>query len=65
MCRRSLRMLLLAVGCLLLSASVFPVFVFLHMGEPLQTALVGSKLLMLPVGAVCLLGASGLQQKHR
>jgi hypothetical protein len=61
MCRRCIRMLLLVMGCALLFFAVFPVLAFVQVGEPLQTALVASKLVMLPVGAICLLGAANLR----
>ena len=61
MCRRCIRVLLLVTGCALLIFAVFPVLAFVHVGEPWQTALVASKLVMLPVGAICLLGAARLQ----
>ncbi len=65
MCRRTFRLLLLIAGCILLFTSVFPVLLFLHLDESLQTAFIGSKLFMLPLGAFCLLGSAALQMKHR
>jgi hypothetical protein len=61
MCRRCIRVLLLVTGCGLLFFAVFPVLAFVQVGEPWQTALVASKLVMLPVGAICLLGAAKIQ----
>ena len=58
MCRRCIRMLLLIIGCVLLFFAVFPVLAFIQVGEPWQTALVASKLIMLPVGAICLMLAA-------
>jgi hypothetical protein len=61
MCRRCVRMMLLWVGGGLLFFAVFPVMAFVEVAEPWQTGLMASKLLMLPVGAACLLGAAGLK----
>jgi len=60
MCRRCIRVLLLVTGCALLFVAVFPVLALVQVGEPWQTALVALKLVMLPVGAICLLGAAKL-----
>jgi hypothetical protein len=57
-------MMLLVMGVGLLFFAVFPVMAFVQVDEPWQTAFVASKLLMLPVGAICLLGAAGLQVTH-
>jgi hypothetical protein len=57
--------MLLVMGGVLLSAGGLPVMTFFHMGEPLQTVLVASKLVMLPLGAICLMGAAGLRVEHR
>lgn len=65
MCLRCLRIMLQAVGFLLLFAGGFPVMLFLHFEEPLQTALIASKLVMLPVGAMCLLAGMQIRVKHR
>jgi hypothetical protein len=59
--RRCAWLLLVMVGCVLLFVSVFPVFAYIRFQEPWQTALVASKLIMLPVGAFCLLGAAALK----
>ena len=63
MCYRCFRMLLLVIGFALMFAAVFPVLAFVQFEEPWQTGLMASKLLMLPVGAVCLLGAAGLKAR--
>ena len=60
-CGRYLRIMLQVAGVLLLFAGGFPVMVFLHFEEPLQTALIASKLVMLPVGAMCLLAATQMR----
>ncbi len=65
MCLRCLRMMLQAVGLLLLFVGGFPVMLFLHFEEPLQTALIASKLVMLPVGAMCLLAGMQMRVKQR
>jgi hypothetical protein len=54
-------MLLLVTGCLLLFSAVFPVLAFVQFGEPWQTAFMASTLLMLPVGAICLVGAAKIE----
>jgi hypothetical protein len=64
MCRRCIRMLLLVMGCVLLFSAVFPVLAFFQLGELWQTALMASKLLMLPVGAICLLAAASIKTPH-
>ncbi len=56
--------MLLVTGCAMLFFAVFPVLAFVELSEPWQTALVASKLLMLPVGAICLLGAAKIQAAH-
>jgi hypothetical protein len=65
MCRLYLRVLLLVMGCAMVFASVFPILAFLHLGEPLQTTFMASKLLMLPLGALCLIAAERLHASHR
>jgi hypothetical protein len=57
MCRRCISGLLLGIGSVMVFFAVFPILVFVHFGEPLQTELMASKLLLLPVGAICLAGA--------
>ena len=64
MCRRCIRMLLLVMGCVLLFLAVFPVLAFVHLEDVWQTAFVASKLLMLPVGAICLIGAAKIEKPH-
>ncbi len=64
MCRRYIRVLLLVTGCAMVFFAVFPVLAFVQLDEPWQTALVASKLLMLPVGAICLLGAANMHAVH-
>ena len=61
MCRRCIRMLLLVMGCVLLFLAVFPVLAFVQVGDAWETALMASKLLMLPVGAICLLAAATIE----
>lgn len=58
--RRCVWMLLLMVGCGLLLVSVFPIFAYIRFDEPWQTALVASKVIMLPLGVICLFGAVAL-----
>jgi hypothetical protein len=64
MCRRCIRMLLLVMGCALLFFAVFPILAFVHVEEPWATAFMASKLLMLPIGAICLLGAAKIETPH-
>lgn len=64
MCCRCFRIVLVVLGSALLFVSVFPILAFVHVGEPLETGLMAAKLVMLPVGAVCLLGAAGLQARR-
>ena len=63
MFRQFIWALLVVIGCVLLFASVFPVFAFTHFGEPWQTTLVASKLIMLPAGAICLFLAAALKAR--
>ncbi len=63
MCRRCFRMLLLVIGSVLLFVAAFPVLAFVQIEEPWQTGLTAAKLVMLPVGAICLLGAAALKVK--
>lgn len=55
MCRRCVRGMLLGLGCLLILFAVLPVLAFLHLGDAWEMGLMASKLIMLPLGAVCLL----------
>lgn len=66
MCRRCFRMVLLVMGGVLLFLSVFPVVSVVPLGD-WETAFMGAKLLMLPVGACLLLWGAVLklpQQRH-
>lgn len=60
MCRRCIRMSLLVIGCALLLLAVSPLLAFLDLGDLWQTAIMASKLIMLPLGALCLIGAAAL-----
>ena len=60
MCRRCIRMSLLVIGCVLLLLAVSPLLAFLDLGDLWQTAIMASKLIMLPLGALCLIGAAAL-----
>ena len=60
MCYRCLRWLLMVVGLSLLTVAVVPFMALLHIHAPWETAFVAAKLTMLPVGALCLIGASML-----
>jgi len=62
MCRRCIRMLLLVIGCVLVFFAAFPVMAFIHFEDSLQTALIASKLLLMPIGALCLAGAAMLSK---
>jgi hypothetical protein len=62
MCRRWIRGLLLAIGSAMVFFGAFPVLAFVHFEDSLQTELIASKLLLLPVGAVCLVGAAMLRR---
>jgi hypothetical protein len=64
MCRRCIRGLLLVMGSAMVLFAVIPFMAFIHLGEPLQTELIASKLLLLPVGAICLAGAATLGTHH-
>lgn len=58
MCRRFIRVLLLMIGSALVAFAALPILAFVHFKEPLQTELMASKLLLLPVGAICFVGAA-------
>ena len=45
--------------------AAFPVLAFVNIEEPLRTAIMASKLLLLPLGAVCLLGAIVMNAHHK
>jgi len=65
MCRRCIRILLLVMGCVLLFSAVVPVLGLVQLGEPWQTAFMASTLLLLlPVGAICLVGAAKIETPH-
>jgi len=64
MCRRCIRMLLLVMGCALPFSAVVPVLGLVQLGEPWQTAFMASTLLILPVGAICLVGAAKIERPH-
>jgi hypothetical protein len=63
MCRRCVQMMLVVLGAAMVFFAAFPVMAFLHVEEPWQTGLVASKLILLPVGAICLLGAAAMSAK--
>jgi predicted permease len=60
MCRRYIRGLLLVIGSALVLFATLPILAFVHFEESLQTELMASKLVLLPVGAICLAGAAML-----
>ena len=43
--------------------AVFPVMAFVHFEDSLEITLIASKLLLLPLGAMCLAGAAMLGKK--
>jgi hypothetical protein len=57
--------MLWVMGGLLLVAAIFPFAVMLGIPEPYATEWVTAKLVMLPVGAMCLCGAALLAGKAR
>ena len=59
MCRRCFRMFLGVMGGLMLFLAAFPLGYVVSLGS-WETAFMGAKLLMLPVGALCVLWAAGL-----
>ena len=59
--RRCVWLLLVSLGSALLIVAVFPIFEYLRLEEPWQTALVASKLIMLPAGVICFVGATALK----
>jgi len=63
MCRRYIRMLLLVLGSAMMFFAVFPVMAFVHFEDSLEITLIASKLLLLPLGAMCLAGAAMLGKK--
>jgi hypothetical protein len=62
---RCLRIVLLVVGGLLLFTAAFPVFELVPVPDAWATGLVASKLVMLPVGAICLACAAGMRKRVR
>jgi len=62
MCRRCLKGFLLIVGAAMMFFAAFPVLAFFHFEGMLETELMALKLLMLPVGALCLLAAALLSR---
>jgi hypothetical protein len=59
MCRKCFRISLIVLGSVLLFVAAFPVGYVVSLGS-WETAFMGAKLLMLPVGALCVLWAAGL-----
>lgn len=59
MVRESLRWILILLGAVLILAVAVPWVPLFHVPEPYATEWVSAKLLMLPVGALCL-GAAAL-----
>jgi hypothetical protein len=57
-------MLLVIVGWMMISFAVFPVLALVHFAGGWQTALMALKLVMLPLGATCLLGATTIEMPH-
>jgi len=64
MLNRCVRGLLLVVGIALLVVGFLPVFAVVSVPEGWSTLLIASKLIMLPIGAICLMGAAGLQARY-
>jgi hypothetical protein len=64
MCRRCIRMMLLVMGYVLLFSALVPVLGLIQLGEPWQTAFMVATLLILPVGAICLVGAAKIETPH-
>lgn len=59
------RWMLTLLGAALMLAALLPFAALLRVPEPYLTAWVSAKLLMLPVGAMCLWGAAALASKGR
>jgi hypothetical protein len=57
-------MMLLVMGYVLLFSALVPVLGLVQLGEPWQTAFMVSTLLILPVGAICLVGAAKIEAPH-
>jgi len=64
MCRRSMKVILLLLGSVLLFFAAFPILAFIRFEDSLQTELVALKLVMMPVGAICLVGATMLSKQR-
>jgi len=64
MLNRCVRGLLLVVGIALLVVGFLPVFAVVPVPEGWSTLLIASKLIMLPIGALCLMGAVGLRARY-
>ncbi len=64
MCYRCFRMFLLVAGIVLLFVAGFPVLAVVPLNEAWEPAFMASKLVMLPAGALCLLGAAGLKERY-
>jgi hypothetical protein len=62
MCRRIIRALLVVMGAAMVLFAALPILAFVHFAEPLQTELMASKLLLLPVGALCFVVAAVLSR---
>ncbi len=60
MCRRCFRVVLVVLGTAMLFFAVFPIMAFVQFDGLWQMGLMAAKLVLLPVGAICLLGAAGL-----
>ncbi|MDE1162202.1 MAG: hypothetical protein PW792_09700 [Acidobacteriaceae bacterium] len=56
-------MFLLVVGVILLSAAILPVLAMVRVPDTWDIAFTASKLLMLPLGAICLLAAAGIHAR--
>ena len=65
MLTRCARGVLVLVGVVLLLLALVPIAGLLPIPEQYETAFVSSKLLMLPVGALCLAAAAGLSARLR
>ena len=59
-----LRMSLLVLGCGLVFVAGFPLLLLWHTHADWETTFMGAKLLMLPVGALCLIAAAQMSARH-
>jgi hypothetical protein len=59
------RWMLTIVGAALLLMAALPWVTMFRLSEPYATEWISAKLLMLPVGAICLLGATALSSRVR